>query len=134
MPVIEGTTTLKTAVGEYSFAVDGGAIGSVTLRGSTSIGNIVPAGSVVISGYIEVDTALTAAAGGTIAVGLEAAGDLQAAAIFSGAPWSTTGRKSIVPVGTGASTVKTTVARSLVATIAVGAVSAGIFRVVVVYR
>jgi len=133
-PMIEGTHDAKTFVGEYDFAVDGGVISSITLRTSTSMPNIIPVGTVILSGYIEVDTIVTAGAGGTIAVNLEGAGDLQAAALFSGAPWSTTGRKSIVPVGTGASSVKTTAARSIIATIAVGAVTAGKFRVVLVGR
>jgi hypothetical protein len=124
-PVIEGTTEVKTQVGEYDFAVDGGAVGSIVLRTSTSMPNVIPIGSIVLSGWIEVDTIMNAGAGGTIALQLEAAGDLQAAAIFSGAPWSTIGRKSIVPVGTGAASVKTT---------AVNAATAGKFRVMVVYR
>jgi hypothetical protein len=134
MPIIEGTTDLKTVVGEYDFAVDGGAISSITLRGSNAIGNSVPAGSVVLSGYVEVDTLVGAGAGATIGITLEGAGDIVAATVFSGAPWSTTGRKSIIPVGTGAASVKTTVARSLVAVIGTNTVTSGKFRIVVVYR
>jgi hypothetical protein len=52
----------------------------------------------------------------------------------SGAPWSTTGRKSVIPVFTGASTVKTTVARALSIAVAVQALTAGKFRVVLFYR
>jgi hypothetical protein len=133
-PVIEGTYEAKTAVGEYDFAVDGGAIGTIVLRTSTSMPNRIPVGSIILSGWIEVDTILAAGAGGTIALQLEAANDLQTALIFSGAPWSTTGRKSIVPVGTGATTVKTSAERSISAVIAVGAVTAGKFRCVVLYR
>lgn len=136
MPIIEGTSRLKTAIGEYDFAVDGGAISSITLRCGPGdvMGGELPNGAVIEGGYIEVDTILAAAAGGTIAINSEAAGDLQAAAIFSGAPWSTTGRKPIVPVFTAATTVKTTAKRNLVATIATGAVTAGKFRVVVFYK
>lgn len=138
MPVIEGTTRLKEASGEYDFAVDGGAVGTITLRsaGGSSLGGVIPAGSVIVGGYIEVDTIVTTASGntGTIAVNSEGAGDLLAAAITSGAPWSTTGRKAIVPVFTVATFVKTTVVRSLTISVAVAAVTAGKFRVVVVYR
>ena len=61
MPVIEGTTRLKEAAGEYDFAIDGGAIGTITLRsaGGASLGGTVPIGSFVIGGYIEVDTGFT---------------------------------------------------------------------------
>lgn len=136
MPQLEGTRGLKEAKGEYDFAVDGGAIGSITLRAAPddALGNTIPAGSVIEGGYVEVDTIFGAGAGGTIAIGAEAAGDLVAAAIFSGVPWSTVGRKSVIPAFTGATTVKTTVERKLVATIAVAAVTAGKMRAVVFYR
>ena len=131
-PVIEGTTNLKSAVGEYDFAVDGGAISTITLRSSNSLGNHVPAGSVITGGYVEVDTQLTSGGAATIGVNVEAAGDLLAAA--TAVATYTTGRKSLIPVGTGASTVKTTVARSLTITVAVAALTAGKLRVVVFYR
>ena len=136
MPVIEGTTRLKSAVGEYDFAVDGGAVSTITLRSATGdiLGNDIPAGAVIEGGYIEVDTVLTSGGAPTVAVASEAAGDLQAAAAISGAPWSTTGRKSITPAFTGATTVKTTVRRSLAMTIATATLTAGKFRVVVWYR
>jgi hypothetical protein len=136
MPIIEGTTQIKTAAGEYDFATDGGAVGSITLRsaGGASLGAGVPAGSVITGGYVEVDTALTSGGSATVAVTLEGAGDLVAAAAISGAPWSSTGRKSIIPAGTGATSVKTTVARNLTATVAVAALTAGTFRVVIYYR
>lgn len=136
MPIIEGTTGFKEASGEYDFVVDGGAVSTITLRsaGGASLGNTLPAGSVVTGGYIEVDTALTSGGSATVAVSVESAGDLQAAAAFSGAPWSTTGRKSVTPAFTGATGVKTTVARSVTITIATAALTAGKFRVVLYYR
>jgi hypothetical protein len=69
-----------------------------------------------------------------MAISLEGANDLVAATVVSGAPYSTTGRKSVIPAATGLTSVKTTVARALVATIAVGTVTAGKGRVVVAYR
>lgn len=135
MPVIEGTTRLKEAAGEYSFAVDGGAVSTITLRsGTTGFGGGVPSGAVILGGYIEVDVAVTSGGAATVSVGSEGAADLLAATLVSGAPWSTTGRKSITPVFTGASSVKTTAARSLTITIAAAALTAGVFRVVVFYR
>jgi len=137
MPVTEGTRGLnKEAKGEYDFAVDGGAIGSITLRADPTdpMGNEIPSGSVIMGGYIEVDTGFTTGSGATMAINSEAAGDLIAATVVSGAPYSTTGRKSLIPVFTGATSVKTTAKRNLVATIAVGTVTAGKMRVVVFYR
>lgn len=133
MPVIEATDRVKEAAGEYDFAVDGGAVGNITLRAASNElagPNEIPAGSVILGGYVEVDTAV-ASATGTVAINSEAAGDILAA---TGQAGLTVGRKSVIPAFTGATTVKTTVKRSLVATIATAALTAGKFRVVVFYR
>jgi hypothetical protein len=134
MPVIEGTVGIKTATGEYDFAVDGGAGGTITMRGSGALGGVIPAGSVIMGGYIEIDTLFTTGTAATMALQAESAGDLQAATVVSGAPYSTTGRKAIVPVWTAATFIKTTVARNLTAVIATGTITAGKGRVVVFYR
>ena len=134
MPIIEGTDRLKTAIGEYDFAVDGGAIGTIVLRGSGANGGSLPNGAVVEGGYIEIDTAFTTGTAATMAIQIEAANDLQTATVVSGAPYSTTGRKAIVPVFTAATTIKTTAARSLTAVIATGTITAGKGRVVVFYK
>lgn len=136
MPQIEGTRRLKEAKGEYDFAVDGGAISTITLRASSDdmLGNEIPIGSIIEGGYIEVDTILASAGAPTVAVNSEAAGDILAAAAFNGAPWSTTGRKSILEAFTGATVVKTTVKRSLAIAIAAATLTGGKFRVVVFYR
>lgn len=112
----------------YSFATDGGAAGTLTLRGDT-----LPSGALVLGGYIDVTTALTSGGAATVALQLEGAGDLQAAAAITGAPWSTTGRKSIVPAFTGATSVLTTAARAVAAVIAVAALTAGAFDVYLFY-
>lgn len=130
MPRMEGTRGLKEWKGEYDFAVDGGVVGTITMR---SDDEEIPNGSVIMGGYIEVDTALS---GGTStgAVQAEAAGDIQAAAATTGAPWSTTGRKSVVPAFTGASSVKTTAARKPAFVIGTANLTQGKFRVVLFYR
>lgn len=134
MPVIEGTAGIKAASGEYDFAVDGGAIGAITLRGSGPLGGLVPNGAVIMGGYIEIDTLFTTGSAATMALSVEGANDLQTATVVSGAPYSTTGRKAIVPVWTAATFIKTTAARALTATIATGTITAGKGRVVVFYR
>lgn len=135
MPIMEGTHRVKRARGEYDFAVDGGAVSTIVLRADVadSIGGNIPNGAVILGGYIEVDTILASGGAATVAVNAEAAGDLLAAAAFNGAPWSTTGRKSIIPAFTGATTVKTTAARNVAIAIAGAALTAGKFRVVVEY-
>lgn len=134
MAVIEGTQALKTYSGEYDFAVDGGAIGTIVLRASQGSQGDLPVGAIVEGGFIEVDTGFTTGSSATMAIQVEAANDIQTATIVSGAPWSSTGRKSITPAFTGATTVKTTVRRAPSAVIATGTVTAGKARVVLLYR
>jgi HK97 family phage major capsid protein len=105
------------------------SVGAINLIGSADI----PSGAVVLGGLIDVITALTSGGAATGALKVEGAGDLVAATVVSGAPWSTTGRKSIIPVFTGATTVKTTAARDITLTVAVAALTAGKFDVYLVY-
>lgn len=126
MAIIEGTTRLKSVVASYDFAVDGGAVGTITLRGD----NTIPARSVITGGFIDIETA-AASATGTIAIQAEGAGDILAATAEAGL---TTGRKSVVPAGTGATSVKTTVARSVQVVIATAAFTAGKFTVTLFYK
>lgn len=132
MTVISGATNLKSAQGEYDFAVDGGATGAITLRqgGGNTLPNLIPSGAIIEGGYVEVDTACLSGTG-TIAVQVESAGDIVAAA--GQASW-TVGRKSVIPAFTGATTVKTTANRSVQIIIATAAFTAGKFRVVLYYR
>lgn len=129
-PIMEGTRGIKEWKGEYDFAVDGGAVSTLTLR---SDDGGLPAGAIIEGGLLEVETILTGATA-TVAVQAEAAGDIQATAAISGAPWSTTGRKNVVPAFTGATTVKTTVVRNPAIVIATAALTAGKFRVILFYR
>lgn len=84
----------KSAIYEWDFAVDGGAIGTKAMR---FIGGDAhpPLGSVIDGKNVAIDvlTALTSGGAGSMALQLENAGDIQAAAVVSGAPWSTTGMK-----------------------------------------
>lgn len=119
---------IKVARGRYDFAVDGGAVGDIDLTSTAQI----PAGAYIIGGFMQVDTAVTGASA-AVAVNVESAGDIVASAAISGAPWSTTGFKDIVPDSTGSTVVKTTAARKIVATIATAATTAGAFDVVLFY-
>lgn len=115
------------AFADYSFAADGGAIGSINLLPSS-----LPSGAIILGGYLEVTT-VPVGPGASIGISSEAAGDLVAPAAISGAPWSTVGRKSIIPVFTGASSIKLTAARNIAAVISAAALTAGAFRVAVYY-
>lgn len=134
MAYSELIAALKVYVGEYDFAVDGGAVSTITLRAGAGSQGPIPNGSVIMGGYFEVLTGFTTGASGQAALQAESAADLQAAALVSGAPYSTTGQKSIIPAFTGATSVKTTAARSPAIVISVGAITAGKLRLVLVYR
>lgn len=127
----EGTRGLKTYNGEYDFAVDGGAISTITLRSNDGP---IPSGSVIMGGYLEIDTGFTTGTAAVAGLQVEAANDIVSSTIVSGAPYSTTGRKSIIPVFTGATTVKTTAARSPAMVVATGTITAGKGRLVLFYR
>ena len=131
MPYMEGTRGLKSYKGEYDFAVDGGAISTIVLR---SEDGPIPSGSVILGGYLEIDTGFTTGTAAVAGLQVEAANDIVASTIVSGAPYSSTGRKSIIPVFTGATTVKTTASRAPAMVVATGTITAGKGRLVLIYR
>lgn len=131
MAIIAGTRAWKTWAGEFDFAVEGGGTGTYTLRSNDGP---IPIGSVILEGYVDVLTAFTTSASGTGALSAEAANDIVSATVVSGAPYSTTGRKSITPASTGATAIKTTADRSPTFAIAVGAITAGKLVLVLNYR
>lgn len=117
----------KVAVGLYDFAVEGGAVGDITLRGNT-----IPSGAIITDALLDVDTVPTSAGAATVAIKTESAADINAADAISGAPWSTTGAKRADLTATSAP-VETTAARSVVATVGTAALTAGKFKVLVFY-
>lgn len=117
----------KWARASYSFAVDGGAVGDIVLRGNT-----IPSGAVILDALLKVDTALTSGGAATVAVKVEGAADINAADAISGAPWSTTGAKRCDFTATTAP-ITTTAARSITATVATAALTAGAFSVAIAY-
>lgn len=136
MPIIEGARNvaeglgggaIRIARGDYSFAADAGAQGTINL------GAQLPSGAAILSAYIEVVTPPTSGGAATIAVQLESAGDVQAAAAISGAPWSTAGVKLSSARTRAAAPVKLTAARQLAIVIATADLTAGVFRVYVEY-
>lgn len=131
MPYTGGypTPSLKVARARWDFSVDGGAVGDIAI-GSTGQ---IPAGAYIVGGYAQVDTAVTGGGSATLAIKVEGAGDIVAAAAVSGAPWSTTGFKDIVPDSTGSTVVVTTAARTITATVGTAALTAGVVDVVLFY-
>lgn len=134
-PLVEGSnsTRLKVARGDYSFAVDGGAVSTIALTGQT----LIPSGAIIVGGYVEITTTLTSGGAATIACQVEAANDILTAVAV--ASW-TAGRKNILPTAyttgalTASTTVKTTAARDISIVIAAAALTAGVFKVVLFYH
>lgn len=120
---------IKWVRARYSFAAEGGAVSTIALTGST----VIPSGAVILGGFADVVTAVTSGGAGTLAIQVNAANDIVAAAAVSGAPWSTVGRKSIIPVFTGATAVKTTAARDISAVIGAVALTAGVVDIYLAY-
>lgn len=127
MAINEGTTLVKSWKGSYDFAVDGGALGTITLRSSDSG---IPQGAYITHGLIDVTVAV-ASATGTVSAGVETTVDVLAA---TGQAGLTTGLKSVVPAATGATAIKTTTRRGPTITIATAALTAGKFDLILFYR
>lgn len=123
---------VNVIVGKYSFAVQGGAIGTVNLRTDLADANSlvkIPSRAVIKQVWIDV---LTPGAGATATAGLnlQAAGDLLAAATASTAY---TGIMAGIPAGAAANMIKLTAERTLTTTIATAALTAGKWNVYIEY-
>jgi hypothetical protein len=134
MAVIEGTGALKSWQGEYDFAVDAGAIGTIALRGVNGTQGPIPSGAYVYGGVLDILTLFTTGTAATAALTVEAANDIVSATVVSGAPYSTAGVKAGSVVLVNATPTKTTAARSPSIVIATGTVTAGKLRLTLFYR
>lgn len=127
---VDGLQAARVARGTYDFAADGGSQGTINL------GAQLPANAIVLRGMIKVVTTCAdgVADAATIAVSIEGAGDLVVAiAISDGSnPWDV-GIKDIIPDGTAANAVETTIARQLTMTIGGVDLTAGKFHVYIEY-
>jgi hypothetical protein len=114
---------------QYSFAVDGGAISTKTVMRTPATqtspqepNGTLPKGAVVIGCYIDVITAGTTSASGTMALSTgQSAGDLKAATAAA----SYTGIVACIPVQTAATAIKITADSKPYYAIATGALTAG---------
>lgn len=95
--------------------------------GAHGVGVTLPIHAIVVGGFVDVNTAFTGESGATLAIHVQGANDIISATAVSGAPYSTIGRKAIVPkANTPESTsVKCTAAREITCTVAVAALTAG---------
>jgi hypothetical protein len=114
------------ALATYSFAANGGAIGTV----SVPLGISVPPGAVVQSVSINTTTPFTSSTNlATVSLGILVAGNLQAATLVTAAPWTSGGQTTVI----NPSPVTAVSASSLILTIATQALTAGAFTVYVTY-
>ena len=128
---------MHDAVYQYSFAIDGGAISTKTVlrqpatQGSAaSSSSSLPKGAIVVGCYIDVITALTTSASGTMALSTgQAAADLKSATAAA----SYTGIVACIPVNTAAAAIKLTADSTPYFAIATGAITAGKFNLHVQY-
>ncbi len=103
----DGIGAVQVARATFDVAVVGGAIAT-----TFDLGVTIPAKAIIIDGIIDVITALDSAAHtATIAIQVESAGDMLADVVVSSG--GTLGFHDIIPVGTAATVVKTTVARNI---------------------
>lgn len=105
-----------TAKVTYDFDVHGGAVGSIELPLE------LPDNAIIWDGVADVVTAPTSGGSATIALGMNTTTDLKGATAI--ASW--TGLVALIPVGTAASAVKLTAARTLTLTIGTAALTAGL--------
>ncbi len=123
----------RSAIYEYNFSREGGAIGTFFLRGPS-----LPEGAVLVGSYIDVVTVPTSGGAATIGLGIVTTTDLNAEDAISGAPWSSTGLvdpDAGPEEGTESGYIKITSAnpRQVRATVGTAALTAGRFFVVIAY-
>lgn len=115
---------LGLIVRDYSFALDGGAVGTIEL-GDLAI----PENSLVYDGYIQVLTAVNPATA-TNALHIMAAGDVLA----TGTSLNSTGIKDVVPANAAANAVLVTTSTNKLALVVSGsAITSGVFRIFLPY-
>lgn len=115
--------------GKYSFASQGGAVGSINLKDEYGNEIVIPSGAIVTQVLLDITSAIVSTGNdGTIALGLNTGVDLLAAV---DGDTLTTGIKAGIPVQTAASAVKATADRKLVMAIGTNAFTAGVLDVYV---
>lgn len=124
-----GTGSLLVGKMTYDFAVDGGAVSTIT----PAVTCIIPNGAIIYQAITNVITAPTTGSTTTVAVQLQSANDIHTAASVAGAPWSTTGLKAATPVGTAATAILLTADRTAKVVIGTADLTAGKFTTYFLY-
>ena len=120
----------QVAYARYNYAVDGGAISTIT----PAVNTVIPANAIVIGGLINPTTALV---GATATIGIGTSAGSTAASIKAAATavtvYSVDALVATIPVFTAGSAFKMSAAGSITLTVAVAALTAGIVEVWLVY-
>ncbi len=120
-----------TARYDYVFSRDGGAVGTLLMRGP-----VIPDNAIITDAYIDTIVALTSGDGTTVGLGFASTTDINAEDAYDGAPWSTANRHDAdagPEPGTEAGYIKLTSAVGVQMTIGTAALTAGAFSVIVTY-
>jgi len=121
---------LGVAIGNYSFAVQGGAVGTINLKDGDGKDLKLPANALIKNVVIDVITQPTSGGSATIAVTAVSSGDLLAALAVG----SFTGRIQGIPDdATVADMIKLSSEKTISIAVAVAALTAGKFNVLVEY-
>jgi hypothetical protein len=125
-----GAGGLQTAKATYDFAVDGGAVGTITLKNSP----VIPAGAIILGGIEHGITLPTSGGAATIAIGFGSGAQsalLKAATAIAsyvaGVP------RELIPKWTSATIFKVTTEGKITITVATAALTAGKFDIHIVY-
>ena len=124
-----GLGVLRVARFEFDTAgVDANGVSNKTAAAHPTTVKL-PAHAIVVGGFFDVNTAFTSLETnqGTIAISVQGANDIQTAAAVSGDPYSSIGRKAIVPKGNTpeSTSVKTSQERAITCTVATHALLTG---------
>lgn len=118
----------KWARAYYDFATDGGAVGAIVLRGDK-----IPDGAVVLDTIIDVTTPVTSGGAATVSLGINSATDVRAAATLSTAPSLAAAASPHGAVTRATAGLHSDADNDITATVAVAALTAGAFSVLVEY-
>jgi hypothetical protein len=111
----------RVAYFEYDFAKDGGAIGTIALRGDR-----FPEGAIITDGKIHVITAVTSGGAVEVTLGVESAVDVRTSTLK--AALGLNAILDVVPVRTAATSIRTTTAgKGVTMTIAADTILTGKF-------
>ena len=127
---ILGRGVLRLARARYDFAIDGGAVSTITP--SFDYNAVLPNDAVIVGGTINATTACTSDGSATIAVGTSA-GSSTTSILIATAVASFTIDALINSAATFAAPVKLTAEGKITFTIAVAALSAGVIEVTLLY-